>query len=87
MVMADETLKLHLMTKDRDTDVSKETTQSILEACKFLAPQLLNDKGEFEVISMQCGLRPSRKGGPRLESEIVDQTFPVVHAYGHAGAG
>jgi len=67
--------------------VSDDTTRSILKDCKFLAPELLNESGDFEVLSVQCGLRPSRKGGPRVEPEIVDRTFAVVHSYGHAGAG
>jgi D-amino-acid oxidase len=37
---------------------------------------------------VQCGLRPGRKGGPRVEQEVLDGgRVRVVHAYGHAGAG
>ena len=59
----------------------------ILSGGKNLAPELLNADGEFEVLSVQCGLRPSRRGGPRVEEEIVDKKFIVVHSYGHGGAG
>ena len=55
-----------------------------------LAEELRTGKGgEFEIMSVQVGLRPGRKGGPRLElegNERVEGTW-VVHAYGHAGAG
>jgi len=68
-----------------DTEVDHETTRQILEGCKPLAPELLTD-GEFEVLKVQVGLRPSRGGGARVESEIVGAKL-VVHAYGHAGAG
>lgn len=71
----------------RSINVSDETTASILEGCKPLAPELLNSNGEFEVLSVQCGLRPSRKGGPRVEVEVVGGEYLVVHSYGHAGAG
>lgn len=67
--------------------MSDDTTRSILNGCKVLAPELLNERGCFDVLSVQCGLRPSRKGGPRIEQEIVDKNFAVVHSYGHAGAG
>ena len=71
----------------RSVETNKETTRRILQGCKPLAPDLLNDSGEFEVLSVQCGLRPSRKGGPRVEVEIVNAEYPVIHSYGHAGAG
>jgi len=47
---------------------------------------LLNESGEFEVLSEQVGLRPARGGGVRVEMENIDG-FVVCHAYGHAGAG
>ncbi len=67
--------------------MSDETTKSILHGCKVLAPELLSKDGGFEVLSVQCGLRPAREGGPRVEGEIVDGRWKVVHSYGHAGAG
>lgn len=68
-------------------DVDPETTKSILERNKSLAPELLTGPdGSFEVISEQCGLRPGRKGGPRMEKETVGAR-KVVHAYGHASGG
>ncbi|EMC98904.1 hypothetical protein BAUCODRAFT_31180 [Baudoinia panamericana UAMH 10762] len=64
-----------------------KTTSQILERCSAMVPELLTGRdGGFEVISVQCGLRPGRNGGPRMEKEDVDGT-KVVHAYGHAGAG
>ncbi|KAL9126997.1 MAG: hypothetical protein Q9217_004053, partial [Psora testacea] len=69
------------------TEVGDATTKAILAGCKDLASELLNGHGEFEVLSVQCGLRPARKGGPRVELEQVGEEFDVVHAYGHAGAG
>lgn len=67
--------------------MSEQTTREISEGCKVLAPELLNEKGGFEVLSVQCGLRPAREGGPRVEGEVVDGKWKVVHSYGHAGAG
>jgi D-amino-acid oxidase len=70
-----------------------KTTAEILERAKKWAPELLNGDGEFEVVSVQVGLRPGREGGARVELEQVRQpggvgdAFVVAHAYGHAGAG
>jgi hypothetical protein len=64
-----------------------ETTKEILERNTYLAPELLTGSdGGFEVISVQCGLRPGREGGPRMEKEVVGGR-KVVHAYGHASGG
>ncbi|OCL08140.1 FAD dependent oxidoreductase [Glonium stellatum] len=61
-------------------------TKEIIRRAKEWAPELLNDQGEFEILSVQVGLRPARKGGVRVEIEKVDD-FLICHAYGHAGAG
>lgn len=67
-----------------DEGVSKE----ILERAKVLAPELVDKgSGEMEVLKVQVGLRPGRKGGVRVESEVLGGGVRVVHAYGHAGAG
>ncbi|KAF2086473.1 nucleotide-binding domain-containing protein [Saccharata proteae CBS 121410] len=71
-------------------DPEPETTKLILESCKKLAPELLNEKGEFEVLRVNVGRRPGRRGGPRVEVEEVgteEGRRIVVHEYGHAGAG
>ena len=70
-----------------DTKPDEQTTREILEGCKALAPELLGVDGEFEVLKVQVGLRPSREGGARVESEVVDGRWRVLHAYGHSGAG
>lgn len=65
---------------------SDEVTREILGRCKRWCPELLDERGEFEVVSVQVGLRPEREGGPRVEVERVGGRV-VCHAYGHAGAG
>ena len=72
---------------NRNGDVDGSITKCILSDCRILAPELMTGKNrEFEVVSAQVGLRPARRGGARLEGEIVGGR-PVVHAYGHSGAG
>ncbi|GAB7360293.1 hypothetical protein MBLNU230_g8051t1 [Neophaeotheca triangularis] len=66
--------------------VDADATDKILQGARVLAPELLLPHGGFEVVSVQCGLRPGREGGPRVEGEFVGGRS-VVHAYGHAGAG
>lgn len=70
-----------------DTTVDPKITQIILSRLHDLAPELrtLGDGG-FEVISVQCGLRPGREGGARVEMEEVEGNC-VVHSYGHGAAG
>ncbi|KDQ60147.1 hypothetical protein JAAARDRAFT_125639, partial [Jaapia argillacea MUCL 33604] len=80
-----------------------ETTLDILTRglalCPELVPAEIRDKREPAVddilplvIEEGCGLRPARKGGIRLETEwFADQRsnhqVPVIHNYGHGGAG
>lgn len=64
-----------------------KVTAQILERGAVLAPELLTaEDGGFEVVSVQCGLRPGRHGGPRMEVERLGGRT-VVHAYGHASGG
>ena len=72
--------------EDWNAEPDPQTTGEILRRAKEWAPELLNKNGEFEVLSVQVGLRPGRKGGARVEIESLDG-FVVCHAYGHAGAG
>ena len=75
-----------------DAEVDEELNGRIVERIKKwrLAEELRTGKGgDFEVVSSQVGLRPGRKGGPRVDIEgkvRVDGVW-VVHSYGHAGAG
>ncbi|KAF5858054.1 hypothetical protein ETB97_004923 [Aspergillus alliaceus] len=72
---------------DWDTEPIEHMTKTILDRCKPLAPELLNKKGEFEVLAVRVGLRPSRKGGPRVETEELGDGRLLVHNYGHNSAG
>jgi len=73
------------------------TTAVILRRCRELCPELLiggdtsGDSSDlFQIVQVQVGLRPARKGGSRVEREIVDidrLSLTIVHAYGHGGAG
>ncbi|HEX8346878.1 MAG TPA: FAD-dependent oxidoreductase [Actinoplanes sp.] len=55
---------------------------AILARCRALVPALAG----APVVGERVGLRPARRGGPRVAAE----TLPggrLVHAYGHGGAG
>jgi len=60
----------------------------IMQRAVALHPQLASGKGVagLDVIRHGVGLRPYRKGGVRLEKEVIDGNW-VVHSYGHAGWG
>ncbi|KAK4058755.1 carboxypeptidase Y-deficient [Microbotryomycetes sp. JL221] len=69
-------------------------TEQIKRRCLELQPELLPpDKREngtiddLDVIELACGLRPTRKGGLRIEIEAQASDVPIVHCYGHGGYG
>ena len=67
--------------------VDEEVTRGIMMRCRGIADELLTGRdGGFEVAGAMVGLRPARRGGARVEREVVDG-WTVVHAYGHSGAG
>jgi len=76
---------------DWSPDIDEEITQLILQKCRTIAPELLNEDGEFDVLSTDVGLRPSREGGPRVELEWLDiaggEKKLVCHNYGHSHCG
>lgn len=70
-----------------DTTVDPAVTSLILDRLTSLAPELrASPEGDFEIISVQCGLRPGREGGARVELELIGGHH-VVHSYGHGAAG
>ncbi|MFE5582861.1 FAD-dependent oxidoreductase [Kitasatospora sp. NPDC056531] len=61
-----------------------ETAAAILARCAVHVPELR----EAEIIGHPVGLRPDRRGGVRLEAGAAGAAgTPVVHNYGHGGAG
>jgi D-amino-acid oxidase len=73
------------------TNFHLQLGQAIIQRCCALCPELGSvEEVEKRVISRNVGLRPSRKGGVRIEVEKRREDWrevPVVHCYGHAGAG
>ncbi|KUJ12415.1 putative D-amino acid oxidase [Mollisia scopiformis] len=68
-----------------DGEVDLEFAEDIKRRCCALAPELGKPE-DLKVIQHAVGLRPSRKGGPRLERESMGKTM-VIHNYGAGGAG
>ncbi|MEO3778044.1 FAD-dependent oxidoreductase [Micromonospora sp. B11E3] len=66
---------------DEDLDIRPTTAADILRRCVELVPALDGAR----VIGHRVGLRPGRPA-VRLETEFTDRG-PVVHCYGHGGAG
>lgn len=72
---------------DWSTNVDDETSKTVLARLDKIVPELKTAAdGGFEVLSVQCGLRPGRTGGPRVEIETVSE-YHVVHSYGHGSGG
>ena len=63
------------------TGPDPEEAAAIRRRCVALVPQL----AEAPVLGERIGLRPVRRGGPRVEVDPADGR--LVHAYGHGGAG
>ncbi|KAK2000684.1 FAD dependent oxidoreductase [Colletotrichum falcatum] len=68
-----------------DREVDPELAKTILERCCALAPELGRPE-DLKIIKHGVGLRPNRKGGPRLEAERNGNGL-VIHNYGASGAG
>jgi D-amino-acid oxidase len=65
-----------------DTGPDPAASAAIVRRCTALVPALAG----APVLAERAGLRPMRRGGPRVAAELVGGTR-VVHAYGHGGAG
>ena len=66
-----------------DIDPDPAEAAAIVERCTKLVPRLAGAK----VLADRIGLRPSRRGGPRVERDDTPDGRRIVHAYGHGGAG
>ncbi|KAF2713593.1 D-amino-acid oxidase-like protein [Pleomassaria siparia CBS 279.74] len=71
---------------DWNAEVDMELADDIIKRCCKLAPELGKPE-DLQIISHNVGLRPSRKGMIRIELEKWSNGIPVIHNYGHAGAG
>lgn len=65
-----------------ETRPDEALTQRILESCAHLAPAIRNRP----VLGAKVGLRPKRPN-VRLERASLADGRPVIHNYGHGGAG
>ncbi|KAH8728664.1 FAD dependent oxidoreductase [Phaeosphaeriaceae sp. PMI808] len=68
-----------------DPSLAQRIMQRSIDLCPSLAPKT-GKVSELSIIRHGVGLRPMRKGGPRVETEKIGESW-VVHNYGHAGYG
>jgi D-amino-acid oxidase len=66
-----------------DTAPNPGEATAIVERCVALVPELAGACVKARLI----GLRPARRGGPRVAGETTADGRRIVHAYGHGGAG
>ena len=64
------------------TDTDPLTAEAVLARCTALVPELAG----AEVLEHKAGLRPTRPA-VRVEPGVLADGRPVVHDYGHGGAG
>ena len=69
----------------RSGDVYASETESILARTNELLPAV--GASTTEILAVAAGLRPSREGGCRIESEVRTEGKLVVHNYGAGGTG
>ena len=67
---------------DWNLEIREADREEILTKCEAVWPELDRSK----IVAEAVGLRPSRSE-VRLESEILDNGTPIIHNYGHGGAG
>ncbi len=67
---------------DWSLEIDPATSDEILRKCRILEPKL----SDAEVLGYLVGLRPGRTE-VRLELEDIPGVGPVIHNYGHGGAG
>jgi len=65
-----------------DVEPDPRQRAAIIDRCTALVPQLRGTR----VLGDRVGLRPARRGGPRVEA-VDSPQGRIVHAYGHGGAG
>lgn len=65
-----------------DLTCDPATRDAILARCRALVPELAG----APVVGERVGLRPARRGGPRVAAVDVEGGR-ILHAYGHGGAG
>ena len=72
---------------DWSTEPSVEVRERLLGSFRGTYPAILGDSGKYSVLCDIVGRRPTRKGGPRIEGEIVQGGGFIMHAYGLGGRG
>jgi D-amino-acid oxidase len=62
-------------------------SDEIVRRCIDICPELQIDGQPLKIIGSKVGLRPTRHGGIRLESEFAGDKLQVllIHNYGHGG--
>jgi D-amino-acid oxidase len=82
--MAIGLLKLFGFLTGRNGEVDPNLAHRIALRCVALAPELTGGKGVegLDVVRHNVGLRPSRRGGPRLEVENMEGIGLIIHNYG-----
>ncbi|KAI1432183.1 nucleotide-binding domain-containing protein [Xylaria sp. CBS 124048] len=71
---------------DWNMNPSLELREKLLSDFAAVYPQILGPDGRFTVIKDIVARRPTRRGGMRLEKEMV-QDRCIIHAYGLGGRG
>lgn len=72
---------------DWEADPRDETTRRVLATAADMFPDFVKSADEFEVVKVNVGRRPWRRGGLRLEVETCRNGRRIIHGYGAGGRG
>jgi len=64
-----------------------EPRPALTEAILARAAEVVPEVAGCEILEVRVGLRPVRSSGVRLDDEVLPGGTPVIHDYGHGGAG
>ncbi|KAK5663726.1 hypothetical protein OQA88_4157 [Cercophora sp. LCS_1] len=70
-----------------EVEPSLVVRERLLQAFKETYPAILGEEGRYKVLADIVGRRPTRRGGPRIEFEVLEEDKLVMHAYGLGGRG
>ena len=72
---------------NRSGEIDMDIARDEIARAHRLAPEVVPENPPEEALSYIVGIRPSREGGFRLDSEQVEGDRSLLSAYGFGGGG
>ncbi|ODV60265.1 FAD-dependent oxidoreductase [Ascoidea rubescens DSM 1968] len=76
----------HSTVQEVDTALIQRISERAVKYCpELIDPSINHNKNYLDIVKVNVGFRPYRKGGPRIE--IDKQNSKIIHNYGAGGSG